>query len=469
MPEQRAYFLDEQTIKILQSVINQVKKNTSTTKSLLADQSIRHKDYKEQDVFIARTPPDGIPGLEFSGSETSVITGTGTAGTGTFGGNIGTGTGTSSCDVRNGDTPGYADNCILYRIDRVDITVDAYPNCQNRRVYNLSTTAIEGNKYILAIKEKHGNYIALDVFPDEEPDVGTGTEANPSIRGGSWVAGLCRDDCLKLTVRSATGNCSGIDTTQIVYLTSVDGDEWLSTEDFVHCLGQSTVTFSVEAGIPTLLFGAFYAVYDGGGYEDGEFYIDFAISKGVCNDCQYGTGSDEGTGSGSGTSDCGAQAACGQNLLVVRLVCGCPPDETVTVAINCEGCTSLPSPMTATLTGTGDLSWLTGETVTIEWEGQTTGVVAWSGSKIVSNADDDYTVTVSIGIDVDNCGIYTGNIRLESATACSGVLQEMEDPAITTSVTSCSPPDITISANNLYDNGISPDQCFTGTVGAAIA
>lgn len=103
------------------------------------------------EVYVARTPEDGIPALD----ENNVI---------------GTGSGTGS-DVEliafDDDEPGYA-SCNVYRVDLVQHTGTGNPTPTlvsidelTRRVYNLSTTEIAGNKLILIIRDKWDSWFAV--------------------------------------------------------------------------------------------------------------------------------------------------------------------------------------------------------------------------------------------------------------------------------------------------------------------
>jgi hypothetical protein len=108
------------------------------------------------DCYIARTPAAGIPAIVGEFSYTGTGTGScipGWAGTGT-----GTGTGTWATDD---DQPGYAD-CQVYRIiERCGVPVVDHVSGLVKRVYNLSTSDIPGDTWIIAERDKWGSWLAL--------------------------------------------------------------------------------------------------------------------------------------------------------------------------------------------------------------------------------------------------------------------------------------------------------------------
>lgn len=132
------------------------------------------------------------------------------------------------------------------------------------------------------------------------------------------------------------------------------------------------------------------------------------------------------------------------------------------VPVDCEDCISIPSSYLFTLSGTGDLAFLNGETVTVDYLGLSGGYFNFSGTAVI----DGWTVEVGWSIENNSaCNSFFGNIQLSKAGECGNQIQEMEDPALTTSF-SCAPPTFTITAQMLYINGeVSEGQCFTGTTG----
>lgn len=91
-------------------------------------------DRQTPDVYIVKTPVDGIPGLSI----------------------IGTGTGTD-VNPQAGDTAGSAD-CDLYRINASGVM--ELLDLPAKTVYNMTRAAIPGDIFILAERDKWGTWIA---------------------------------------------------------------------------------------------------------------------------------------------------------------------------------------------------------------------------------------------------------------------------------------------------------------------
>lgn len=133
------------------------------------------------------------------------------------------------------------------------------------------------------------------------------------------------------------------------------------------------------------------------------------------------------------------------------------------IVIDCPTCVSVPSTYIFVLSGTGDLAFLDGQTVTVTYAGLSGGFYNFTGSAVI----DGWTVTVGWGIPNDTiCSFVSGNIQLFKSGECSNITQEMDDPAATTSLTTCDPAVFTIDTEQLFNNGEPAEgQCFTGTVG----
>ena len=162
-------FTDEQ-IAALKGVVDQeLNRRTGPSRRTEQDAASR-KDTEHQasDVYIVYTPSSGIPAV--SGAST----GTGTPVTGA--------------------TPGKA-TCEVYRMDEQDsgdpILIDAGFELE---VYNSSSTAVDGNAWVRAVKSKSGFFFA------ESPGA--------SVRAGS-VRAIC-------DTNSGTGS-NDIDTTKYIY------------------------------------------------------------------------------------------------------------------------------------------------------------------------------------------------------------------------------------------------------------
>jgi hypothetical protein len=95
------------------------------------------------------------------------------------------------------------------------------------------------------------------------------TGATPTPAASGWVAGLTEDDCPRITVASASGACSGIDTDQDIHLAwDADEEAWVSPDDdgFTHDGGTDEVMFWLEGNDYSLSIGDRYGVrIDGDG------------------------------------------------------------------------------------------------------------------------------------------------------------------------------------------------------------
>jgi hypothetical protein len=91
-------------------------------------------DHPAPEVYAVKTPSDGIPALQ----------------------QLGTGTGSS-----NAATPGSAD-CELYQIveDGSSVTLERLADDSKVTVYNLSQSDLPANTWLLAVRDKFGNYFA---------------------------------------------------------------------------------------------------------------------------------------------------------------------------------------------------------------------------------------------------------------------------------------------------------------------
>lgn len=118
---------------------------------------VRPEMYQAPEVYIAKTPPGGIPAL-------SQATATGT----------GTGTDTT-------DTPGYA-NCDIYRIQLYGDVPELEPvGGLFRRVYNVAGDLVPGNQWIVVVRDKFGSWLVVAPGP-EAGSAGTGTGGDSTVR-----------------------------------------------------------------------------------------------------------------------------------------------------------------------------------------------------------------------------------------------------------------------------------------------
>jgi hypothetical protein len=92
------------------------------------------------DVYLARTPPEGLPAPSYG------YTGTGTAYPGTW-----TGTGTL-------DTPGVAD-CDIYRAVKPGLTWTIEPAYHSQEVLNIGPESVAGNTWIVVWRDRYGAWL----------------------------------------------------------------------------------------------------------------------------------------------------------------------------------------------------------------------------------------------------------------------------------------------------------------------
>jgi hypothetical protein len=100
-----------------------------------ASRFVDEQDLPSPEVYVALTPTAGIPAISAPGTATAT-------------------------DFPSLLEPGYAE-CAIYRVaeDAVDGQLQVYLEPiynLTKRVYNVSTNAIEGSKYVLATKDKCG-------------------------------------------------------------------------------------------------------------------------------------------------------------------------------------------------------------------------------------------------------------------------------------------------------------------------
>lgn len=279
-----AYVLSQAQINLINKIIYQHLRKYVNTKGLPPDDKIDHEETFTPEMYIARTPEQGIPGL----------TSMGTTGI--------------------GDVPGVADCNIFTVLPNAETTEKI--NTLQRRIYNMSPDPIEGNKWILTTRDKYGRWYAITIG-------GEGSYSQEHCtRGPGWTAGLSNEDCLLLTVRCGVGKCSTIDETQTVSLSSDDGVIWEGATDFIYSGGSGPVVFTRPdcQALPTLTIDGYCLVYDYAGVDaDGRLYIEYTGGTALCSD-------ESGTGSGTG----GSRLDCGSNTFTIRLTCFCCVEESIT-------------------------------------------------------------------------------------------------------------------------------------------
>lgn len=281
MPTPDGYVLSKKDLILLRQFLHKFKRLQHFTNPFgrPPDNTIDNEEMPSTDMYIARTPDTGIPGLTSAGS-TGI-----------------------------GDTPGKA-TCTIFKIDgNTELTDDVTDYTQV--IYNLNATPMDADAWILTMRDKYGSWYALQTI---QP---TGIVTTGHARGPGWTAGLSDEDCLELTVVSKTGKCLTIPD-QTIILEAIDGITWNGLSLFTYSTGTGTVVFTRPDGssLPTLKIDGQNLIYDSAGVDnDGNHYIEFSGGTRLCGDVSGDSGHE----------------ACGGNTFNVRIVCiDCP-----TVPVDC--------------------------------------------------------------------------------------------------------------------------------------
>ena len=126
---------------------------------------VDEQDLPAPEVYVAYTPAAGIPAISAAG----------------------TGTATATVSLVE---PGYAE-CQIYRVvedvvgGQLEVRLEQIYNL-TKRVYNVSTTAIGGSKWVLATKDKGGIWHAT------APGSGGGGDATQTPCSFTAVTSICR-------------------------------------------------------------------------------------------------------------------------------------------------------------------------------------------------------------------------------------------------------------------------------------
>lgn len=130
------------------------------------------------------------------------------------------------------------------------------------------------------------------------------------------------------------------------------------------------------------------------------------------------------------------------------------------VPVDCPDCPTIPTTYLFTIEAAGDLAFLDGETVTVDYAGYSGGFFNWLGTATVG----DCTVQVGWGMDDDStCSFVPGDI-LVNCPDCDGP-QSFEGGTIAGAWSfSCDPPTFSCNTSSELLN-YSGDRCFTGTIG----
>lgn len=183
--------LSDADLRLLEQVLGKVRRQSQTTHGREDISAEADLTVQAPEIYVARVPADGISGL--------TIVEEGAA-----------------------DQPGEAD-CDIYRLDAA-VNPPALEEVEglSRAVYNLATTAIAGNTWVLITRDKFGQWYVA----------GQGAAEN------AWVE--------ITSISSEAGTGTGIDYYQGEYYTWEDGS-WVSQGDcWVHPINLETLGLGIK-------------------------------------------------------------------------------------------------------------------------------------------------------------------------------------------------------------------------------
>lgn len=132
------YFLTESDREALLGILAKQKASEATLPWPFRVDNAFADDHQATDIYVARTPVDGIPALSTEAT-----------------------TGTSLGEIED-DQPGYA-TCDIYELSAVDGAATMTATGSSETVYNLSDTAVVGDSWIVIGKDKFGAWVAMTV------------------------------------------------------------------------------------------------------------------------------------------------------------------------------------------------------------------------------------------------------------------------------------------------------------------
>lgn len=212
----QGFALDAASLALLRGVVRTIL-NESRAQRSNPDEGLAHQDYMTPEVYVAKTPEGGIPGL---------VEATGTTG--------------------DPDIPGSA-FCRIYVVDRdtsYNVTGLKAIDDDTREVFNLSTTAIAGDTWVLATRAKAGEFVATVANASAEVDVDCSLVLNEDgsiginfdeVTGpGLEVIAATEEDCKKFGVKTGchikldNGDAVAFDAT--AFLATSSGLEFVTEE-----------------------------------------------------------------------------------------------------------------------------------------------------------------------------------------------------------------------------------------------
>lgn len=206
------YVLSERDRELMQRTIDEVRRLYFNAR--VPGYSYDDVDYQTPEVLVVLTPPEGIARASVTAS-----------------------TGTGSPSLEDNSVPS-AECTVFGPEDVTDTEATLAETDRTLTVYNISTdTDVPGDKWILAVKEKYGYWIAVSGFGGSEAIDDPGTGTGTGITGGYCdLAAIRRTDCI--TVSTDQGSYR---------LTYSDG-AWTSDELYDYVAGSGPFRFWYAAG-----------------------------------------------------------------------------------------------------------------------------------------------------------------------------------------------------------------------------
>lgn len=165
VPTPDGYVLSEDQLKTLERTIQYVNRVfKSRPYGQLGDDSLDHEEFPTPEVYVARTPPEGIQGFD---SQTDMSVGTGAY--------------------------PYSAECYVYLLHPSNEHMENQIFTQT--VYNLSSVSIEGNKWIIALRDKFGTWYAIDLHPSSSSGFPARITAGYEVTTGyPWERTILNED-----------------------------------------------------------------------------------------------------------------------------------------------------------------------------------------------------------------------------------------------------------------------------------
>jgi hypothetical protein len=158
------YFLTPEQLRVIEGFLYHAKRTYKNRPlGVLGDDSVDHEEFPSPEVYVARTPYEGIPGFD---SYTDVGTGTGAF-------------------------PHTAE-CEIYKVDFSNDHMEAAGF--TKVITNLSPTSIAGDKWIIVLRDKFGTWYAIDIIPGSYGFPARTTGGYETATGYPWERTILNED-----------------------------------------------------------------------------------------------------------------------------------------------------------------------------------------------------------------------------------------------------------------------------------